>query len=212
MPTYKGDSRQILPRLPDNCADLVLTDPPYEDPELLNLAVREGRRLSKGAVVVFMYAEDVWDLDTKPEQIVHWTKPISTKNTSKKYSRFVEVACIWHGPYFNQNLHWSARAGIFTDRLIDKQSHPHQKPYSLIATLIKTHAPPLKPLPPLMEIPSKEDLEEVNGPGPYILDPFAGSGTVPHVANCLGYHGVGIEMSDKYTRGCFPFPEDLFEP
>jgi site-specific DNA-methyltransferase (adenine-specific) len=26
---YNGDCREILPELPDNCVDLVLTDPPY---------------------------------------------------------------------------------------------------------------------------------------------------------------------------------------
>jgi SAM-dependent methyltransferase len=33
-----------------------------------------------------------------------------------------------------------------------------------------------------------------------ILDPFAGTGTVPAVANALGRYGVGIDLSADYLR------------
>ena len=33
-----------------------------------------------------------------------------------------------------------------------------------------------------------------------VLDPFAGTGTVPAVAHILGRHGIGIDLSADYLR------------
>jgi DNA modification methylase len=33
-----------------------------------------------------------------------------------------------------------------------------------------------------------------------ILDPFVGTGTVPAVANALGRHGIGIDLSADYLK------------
>ena len=170
-----GDSSLILPSMKDKTFDFVIGDPPYENSTLINMAAYEGRRISRGALVLFMYPEDVQTLEYKPDQITHWVKPISTKNTAKRYSRFVEAICVWHGDLFNQELHWSTRSGVFTDSLIDKQDHAHKKPESLIEKLIKLHCPP----------------------GGAILDPFGGSGTVETVGTRLGYSVRSIEISQE---------------
>lgn len=39
-----------------------------------------------------------------------------------------------------------------------------------------------------------------SNPGDHVLDPFAGSGTVPAVAAAMGRHGVGIEKNPEYAK------------
>ena len=128
------------------------------------------------AVTCFMYPEQTPHV-VGANQICHWTKPVSTKNTTKKYSRFVEAIAVKHGNYFNKNLHWSTRTGIFTDTLIEKQIHPYQKPFSLVEKLVLLHTPP----------------------GGTVLDPFCGSQVVKAVCDKHGFRSLSIDLKD-YSR------------
>ena len=120
---------------------------------------------------IFMWPDDVWGLPEKPEQLLHWIKPESTKNTSNRYSRFVEViAC--YGLAFAEPLHWSNRTGIFTDRLFRNDNHKWRKPESLIERLIRNHWP---------------------GHG-VVYDPCAGSRTVESVCRKLGIGSVSVDV------------------
>lgn len=169
-----GDSLAYMKMMPDKSFDLVIADPPYGDFDLINDSIREARRVSGGASLYFMYAENLYHLNEAPDQVVFWVKPISTKNTVKRYSRFVEViACydIDRGP-FNQDTHWSVRSGVFTDSFSNKQIHPFQKPDSLIEKLLLTHS-------------NSQD---------WILDPFAGSGTVERVCKRLDRSCLSMEI------------------
>lgn len=110
-------------------------------------------------------------LPIKPDQLLHWVKPVSTKNTRKHYSRFVEViAC--YGVSFHEDLHWSNRTGVFTDGLLRNDDHEWKKPESLIERLIRSHWP---------------------GHG-ITYDPCAGSGTVETVCKRLGIGSVSVEV------------------
>jgi DNA modification methylase len=176
-----ADSLEVMNQMEDDCVDFVLADPPYSDTILINQSITQARRVSKGASLYFMYAEDLCDLRQKPDQVVFWVKPSSTKNTVKRYSRFVEViACydLARGP-FNQDTHWSTRSGIFNDSFSLKQTHPYQKPDSLIEKLLCLHT-------------ERGDL---------VLDPFAGSGTVEYVADRVGRKCLSIEMEHKLVYG-----------
>ncbi len=156
---------------PPDDATLMIADPVYgsEDvPALVTLAI--DRRLPSA---IFMWPTDVWGLPTKPEQLLHWIKPESTKNTAKRYSRFVEViAC--YGLTFAESLHWSNRTGIFTDRLFRNDEHKWKKPESLIERLIRNHWP---------------------GRG-IVYDPCAGSRTVETVCRKLGIGSVSVDIAN----------------
>ena len=157
--------------LPPDDATLMIADPVYgsEDvPALVTLAVE--RRLPSA---IFMWPDDVWGLPAKPEQLLHWIKPESTKNTVKRYSRFVEViAC--YGLTFAEPLHWSNRTGIFTDRLFRNDEHEWKKPESLIERLIRNHWP-------------RRGI---------VYDPCAGSRTVETVCRRLGIGSVSIDIAN----------------
>lgn len=169
---YGTDSVAFMQGMSDASVDFVLADPPYSTFPLINRSIREALRISRHGCAYFMYGEDIQQLDVKPDRVCYWVKPISTKNTIKSYSRFVEVLCLFQYEFFDERMHWSNRSGIFTDALIHEGNlHPFAKPESLIQRLLLSHCPK----------------------GGLVVDPFAGSGTVDRVATRLGYHSISIE-------------------
>jgi DNA modification methylase len=171
--SVKGDCLAVIPTLEDEI-DLVIADPPYSEFPLINDAITLCRSVCKGASFFFMYAEDIFHLEDKPDQILFWTKPVSTKNTTKRYSRFVEVVCAYDlakSP-FVQDTHWSTRTGIFTDTLIGPSLHPFEKPVSLIQKLIMVNSKP----------------------GDLILEPFGGSEPVRRVCEGMDRRSISIEV------------------
>lgn len=174
----KADFFDVCDNIEPESIDLVFMDPMYDDHGTINDAIDTvDSTLVKntGAVICFMYPETVQHLiGTPPGQIAHWVKPVSTKNTVRRYSRFIEAICIWHGTYFNQDLHWSNRTGVFTDTIVEKEGHPFQKPYSLVEKLVLLHCPP----------------------GGTILDPFCGSKVVKKVADNHGFKSLSIDIKD----------------
>lgn len=183
-PNYEIHHGNCLPYL-DNWIedgrefDLVIADPPYDDSRLINESIEACRLLCRGISLFFMYAENLCDLKVKPDQVLFWTKPISTKNTSRKHSRFVEVIAVYdlQRGRLNSETHWSSRAGIFTDSLINQPIHPYEKPLSLIERLIATHLPNAR-----------------------VLDPFMGSGTTLEATKRLGLHGTGIDIDRNWCQ------------
>lgn len=169
----------VLPNLTGEI-DLVLTDPVYGDHKAINFILSHSLRLCSGTVILFCYPEDVAHLSVPPDQVCHWIKPTSTKNTSRQYSRFVEAICIWRKEkaYFNQEAYWSNRSGIFTDVLYDKPLHPWQKPEGLVEKLVLNHSKP----------------------GQLILDACAGSGTTGLVAERNNRDSVLIENNPEYLE------------
>lgn len=161
-----GDCFSIMEKLPSKSVDMILTDPPYDWDENKKWIYHEQfRRICRGAIIVFCPPENLWQ--PKADQNCFWIKPISTKNTSKSYSRFVEQIQIWNGDTWNSEGHWSQYTNVFTD-LVDSKEHPYKKPDSMITRLIKNHT-------------NENDT---------IFDGFFGSGTVPKMCvlnkrNCI---------------------------
>ncbi len=158
-----GDSFEIIPTIPDKSVDMILTDPPYDFDENQKLFLHnEFRRVCRGVIVVFSPPENQWILPA--DQYLFWVKPISTKNTSKSYSRFVEMIFLYGNGIWNSNRHWSNYTNVFVDIVDDAKLHPFRKPPSMISRLMQNHS----------------------NPGDLILDPFCGSGVVGEVAKYLG--------------------------
>lgn len=169
---FKVDCVEYMKTVSDGFYDFVLGDPPYGNLDLINAAIKEGRRISQNGLAFFMYAEDLQGLEERPEQVVFWIKPISTKNTAKRYSRFVEVIALFDTSFVRTDLHWSNRSGLFTDSLIEAPIHPHGKPEALIERLLRNHCPE----------------------GGNILDPFSGGGTVERVADKIGMQATSLDI------------------
>lgn len=166
-----GDSFKLLPKLEDQSFDMILTDPPYDlTTHKIHWLHSEFRRICKGAIVVFMPPENQWIHPA--DQYLFWVKPISTKNTSKSYSRFVEMIFVYNVTTWNCNRHWSQYTNVFTDLVDDAKLHPYRKPPSLIERLIRNHT----------------------NEGDIILDPFAGSFVVSNTAERLNRKCISIEI------------------
>ena len=171
----QGNSLEVLKTFPDKSFDLVLTDPPYDiGEELKQIYHDEMMRIAK-SLIVFMSPENQW---LPPDQYGFWIKPISTKNTSRRYSRFVEMIFFYGELKWNADRHWSQYTNVFADLVEGETEHPFEKPMSLIKRLILNHS----------------------NTGETILDPLLGSGTTLVACKQLNRNGVGIEISPEYVE------------
>ncbi len=171
--TYFGDCREILSQLEfRNSCDLVLTDPLYdlkEEEKIEYQILLEKATLNQ--VIVFCPPENIWQPVNKIKtQHLFWVKPISTKNTSRNYSRFVEEIKVYGEGVWNNERHWSQYTNVFTD-LVDDREHSYAKPVSLLVRLIRNHS----------------------NEGDVILDPFMGSGTTGIACLQTGRRFIGME-------------------
>jgi len=183
MTFYKiivGDCVEIMKGLEDNSIDVILTDPPYKDDDVMGdyyewfgRFFQEAMRVSKDYVIFFNNASRLYDILQKfgrPYRILIWSKGVvkyawrwepifiyASKNPSFKMTKL-----IWsdHLPY--QPLH-------------RKQSlHQYEKPIGLMEQLIRY-------------IPNDKT----------ILDPFLGSGTTIVAARKLNRSCIGIEIDSE---------------
>lgn len=153
--------------------DVILTDPPYDFGEEVKRELHSNfLRIAKSAVIVFSPPENQWVLPA--DQYLFWKKPISTKNTSKSYGRFVEMVFLYglDNYVWNTEYHWSNYVNTLNDRVMGHSDHPHEKPESMIKRFILLHT-------------LTNDR---------VFDPFCGSGTIPIVANELGRVGIGWDL------------------
>ena len=168
-----GDAFELLPKILDKSVDLVLTDPPYNFCPLDKAIIHnELKRICKGTIIVFSPPENQWILPA--DQYLFWVKPISTKNTSKRYSRFVEMIFVYRSGIWNAKRHWSQYTNVFMDLVDNAKLHPFRKPPSLIKRLIENHS-------------NENDI---------ILDPFCGSGVVAEVAKSLNRNAISIDKEN----------------
>jgi len=169
----KNGLSEFLLQIPDKSIELVLTDPPYDFSDNVKRFIhKEFIRVCKGTIVVFSPPENQWILPA--DQYLFWEKPISTKNTVKSYSRFVEMMFVYGRGKWNCKRHWSQYTNVFKDLVDDSSLHPYRKPPSLIERLILNHT----------------DVGDI------ILDPFTGSGVVPDVATRLGRNFIACDIVD----------------
>ena len=176
MSVHKAEAMNVLQSLSNNSVDLVLTDPPYDLNDTTKLAYHtEFLRVSHG-VIVFSPPENQWIQPAN--QYLFWIKPTSTKNTTKRYSRFVEMIFLYGKLKWISGGHWSQYTNVFVD-LVDREGiHPHRKPPSLIQRLLANHSEP----------------------GDLILDPFAGSGTVEEACKLMGRRSICSDINAHATQ------------
>lgn len=172
-----GDSYDELQDFPDNSIPVIITDPPYNlDMETITFYHEQLMGICSGVIIVFCPPENQWE--DPADQYLFWEKPISTKNTTKSYSRFVEMIYIYGRHVWNSDRNWSQYTNVFHDLVDESNLHPHRKPFSLIKRLVLNHS----------------------NPGDIILDPFCGSGVVGEVCMATGRNFIGIEKDQKYAE------------
>lgn len=162
---------------------VIVTDPMY------NISWKDTERIIESAefagiktVILFSGIDQNFDYENYCDdyQRCFWVKPISTKNTSKHYSNFVEYIHVlrWDGSTWNNDRHWSNYVNVFNDR-VSAGLHPFEKPISLMERLIANHSKPTDT----------------------IVDPFCGSGSTLIASANLGRKSVGCEIDKDYYKG-----------
>ena len=177
MGVRHGNFLDLASTYEDASFNAIISDTPYDfDDETKSRYLKEFRRLTLGTIILFGPPENQWP---NPDQFCFWMKPISTKNTAKRYSRFVEVIHIYEGSMavWNTGRNWANYINVFNDVVEANTEHPHQKPIALMERLVLNHT----------------------NPGELILDPFCGSGTTLVACNRNGRRCVGFEQDSKYA-------------
>jgi len=194
-----GDCLEVMKDWPDNCVDLVLTDPPY------------GKVCYRGQNQIGRLKE----LNRTYESMAKWG--ITKKPTIEELKTILAAGTnyiVWGGNYFLEALpstncfliwdkqaDWSEtcfagvemaitsfnevarkftcrRQGFITDSNDEKIDHPTPKPSELMMWCIERYS-------------NLSDL---------ILDPFCGSGTTCVAAKMLGRNYIGIDISPEYCK------------
>jgi len=191
-----ADCLEVLKKLPDNCIDLVLTDPPYgiNQDKGIQLYTKAS---SKHTVKKY---KDNWDSKTPSKEIFDEILRVGKKviifggnyfidklpfKTSwiiwdkigniKFNDTFTDVEMAWTN--FDRNIskkYICIQHGFVSEER--KREHPTQKPVKLFRNIIKDY--------------SKE--------GELIMDCFLGSGTTTIACKQLNRKCLGIEISKKY--------------
>lgn len=196
----RGDATRILPRLPNNCVDLIVTDPPYGDnvsygPRRVRIAGNENPLLALFVIgmsyrvlrrnrTAYMFCS-IRHLDFiraffsrytsfRMRELIIWNK--LTMNVGVGYRKQYECILVLEKgrPVYRD----PKMLNLLSVRRVRDTSHPHAKPVDLIKLLI----------------------QHSSNKGSIVLDPFAGTGTTAVAACELGRHVIGIELNPNYAR------------
>ena len=194
-----GDCVQVMPGIPSESVDLVVTDPPY----LVNYRSRGGRRV---------YGDD-WKKSA-------WLRPAFAEiyRVLKKdgfcvsffgFTQAEKFIMAWNMAGFRilEHLVWKKRYASsfgFVGRyhesayLLAKGDPPH--PQIILPSVLEwrysgnRHHPTQKPIMAISPL-----IEAFSKPGDIVLDPFAGSGTTAVAAKNLGRQYTAIELDNQYA-------------
>lgn len=193
---YHGDCLEVMKDWPDNCVDLVLTDPPY--------GMYGGAKSIGGSNLaqVKEYPPIEWDFepfDIRQFQACQW---ISKNQIVFGFNHFSDIfpptSCVivWDKVNGENNFADCELAWTSFDTAVRLvrwkwqgmlQEAGHQRDY-------RQH-PTQKPLGVMKWI-----LERYSQPNDLVLDPFCGSGTTCVAAKMLGRRYIGIDISEKYCE------------
>ncbi|MFN8392447.1 MAG: DNA methyltransferase [Bdellovibrionota bacterium] len=195
-----GDSLEVLPSLPAESFDFLLTDPPYPD----YLGRWDGDRKTivgddddRWVRPIFSELYRVLKDDALAVTFYGWPHADVFVGTFKEagfrlVSHLAFVKNVWGLGRFTRGQHETAfllakgrpampKCGISDvfewTRELDA-AHPNQKPLAAMKTILATYAP-----------------EKAS-----VLDPFLGSGTTLRAAKDLGMSGVGIEVEKRWCE------------
>ena len=197
-----GDCLEVMQEWPDNCVDLVLTDPPY-GVDLGNHVgakeTRSGLLVKKGGYndtytnfkysvvpsikkalnisqrgMVFCVPPNMWLLPAPDAMGGVFVSGAVGRN---KWGWSTLIHCLLYGIAPNLNLGAKSTA-IKSNASAEKYEHPAVKPLVWLLWAVALGSKP-------------NDL---------ILDPFCGSGTTCVAAKMLGRHYIGIDKNPEYCQ------------
>lgn len=199
---YLGDCREVLPSLDPECADFVLTDPPY------GVEWQSNRRQVKHAVIendadldwlgeVFRCVYAAMRRDSLCVSFYGWPDAEMFLTAWKAAGFMPKSHIIWVKNMFG--LGWFTRGQHEPAYLLAK-GEP-QKPLHAISDVIQADTtknelhPTQKPVSLCLNI-----VEAFTTEGELVLDPFMGSGTTLVAAKRARRKAIGIELNRDYCE------------
>ena len=174
----------MMEEMPENCVDIVLTDPPYKDEDIygdyeywpfFTSFFKQASRVAKDYVIFFNNASRLYEIlhiIGEPHRVLVWTKGV------------VKYAWRWE-PIFIYAIRpdFKINKNIWSDHLPyqplhrGQSLHPYEKPLNLMINILRY---------------IKEDK--------LILDPFLGSGTTAVACREMRRTFVGIEINRNHCK------------
>lgn len=196
-PVLEGDCRQVLASLPEGCADLVLTDPPYlvryrdrmgrtiandDRADWLEPAFREIHRvMAEDSLCVSFYGWQSVD-----RFMAAWRaaglRPVAHLVFAKRYASRVGMT---------EARHESAYVLAKGRPPLPSRALPDVLPFPYTGN---RHHPTEKPVAALIPV-----IEAFSRPGALVLDPFCGSGSTLVAAQGCGRIPLGIELDASHA-------------
>jgi len=195
-----GDCLEVMKDWPDNCVDLVLTDPPY-GVDLDNFKTRliPSRPNSYHAPKYKYPSAHEWD--GKRLSIVHFEQIFRLSINQVIFG--ANYYCNWLPPKYGwifwdklhgDGTHFSEGEIAFASKGVQVKRFQCSQFDGLKGGQSKTH-PTQKPIRLMKWIVDNYSL-----PTDLILDPFCGSGTTCVAAKMLGRRYIGIDISPEYCK------------
>lgn len=204
---YHGDCREVLPSLPDQSVDLVITDPPFFMPAIhFQSRIRWQRTWGDTSILATFWSVILDATLPKMKSTGHCLTFCNGESYPvfypEMYRRFTALAClVWDKGHVGLGRVWRHqheliiagrwRESVFYDdgKLRSdvirakatpsaNRGHPVEKPASLLEQLI---------------VPITQE-------GDLVVDPFMGSGTTLEAARNLGRKAIGIEIEERYCE------------
>ena len=195
---YCRDCLEVMKNMPDNCVDLVVTDPPYginfETWDIIDClpVFSEFKRIATANSFILIFGS----IRNAPEFLkvcvelgifrrwITWAKPRTAHIVSEGliWQTDIIIMCKKGKPFVKKGFHPLYRDfiefPIVQNGDGDYTGHKAQKPVELLTMLV----------------------DKYSQPGDLILDPFLGSGTTAVAAKMLHRNFIGIEISPKYCE------------
>lgn len=210
-----GNCWEVLPKIPDNSVDLIITDPPYG----LNFRSAWPSEAKKKDFIANDKAEDLVPLINKtiPELIrimkenseMYWFcggggSPILAWAwlEFKKYEPQLKVKnlLVWDKEFVGLGWDWRFQYETIFQLVKGKGINNTDKSAS---NLIRAK----KIIPREGEHPTPKSIDVIceilrRKPSEYVLDPFAGGGGILEAAKRMSRKYIGIEIEPKYHKMC----------
>lgn len=200
-----GDCLEVMKDWPDNCVNLVLTDPPYgQRIDKMNFVTSGAKRIGKARRNDYRTQGD-WDFQRPSVEAFRLMQRISykqaifggqyfadmlpasrcwyvwDKRTADKYNNnFADCELVWTSIDAPSRIIRHIWSGFLrgADNRTEPRFHPTQKPVKVMARLIK-------------------DLTNV---GNIVVDCYCGVGATCVAAKLLGRRYIGIDISPEYCK------------
>jgi site-specific DNA-methyltransferase (adenine-specific) len=199
-----GDALEVLPTLPDESVNAIVTDPPFKlsqeysavaDPDNVVAvssvwpSAREWCRVAKpGALCALFYDTRILPLALRAMAVAGW-KYLRAMTFYRRWGQASlihgwmatsDFILLFHKPGKSPRYHGAPRHDVYVKAEAESEfsGHPAQKPLDAVEHLVERVCPP----------------EGV------ILDSYAGSGTTLLACLRTGRKAIGVEQSEEYCR------------